>query len=180
MTTRPFLKIISKCILTVSGSIYSLPSLNTALPTLLFSFITISDLTPKNYLHYFKIGTRSHTQRTRSKMQKRASSEFSNFSEFRLRERPTFANPQSTRKSDGSITKSVLDGKTTKKWTPSWLDEAQRLMSHDRVRVRPNWTCVVNNHSWFTSTSFDQYRLAINIRPIWAPFLSPSELLKLC
>ena len=137
MTTRPFLKIISKCILTVSGSIYSLPSLNTALPTLLFSFITISDLTPKNYLHYFKL-VHVATHRTRLKMQKRASSEFSNFSEFRLRERPTFANPQSTRKSDGSITKSVLDGKTTKKWTPSWLDEAQRLMSHDRVRVRPN------------------------------------------
>ena len=41
------------------------------------------------------------------------------FSEFRLRERPVFKTPSET------ITKSVLDGKPTKKWTPSWLDEAE-------------------------------------------------------
>ena len=42
------------------------------------------------------------------------------FSEFRLRERPVFKTSNNE-----SITKSVLDGKPTKKWTPSWLDEAE-------------------------------------------------------
>ena len=52
--------------------------------------------------------------------QKRAS-----FSEFRLRERPVFK-VKSTKNESSPITKSVLDGKTSKKWTPSWLDEAEK------------------------------------------------------